>query len=359
MPPKKIVRESKFRQIYGQTLHAPANFENVKVTKLSVEGTFCSVNPRYLAIATEVNGGRSFLVLPVEATGRVDWKTPQVVGHSSPVCELAWSPHNDSVIASACEDGGIKIWVIPDGGLVEPMIEASRELSAHKKRVTSIIWHPSVYLVLLSAGMDSKLVVWDVSAQTILREIAGHGDSIYSAAWNRNGSLIATTCKDKVLRVFDPRTGDLVHEQSSHQGSKNSRVIFLRDGNLLTLGSSKIAGREFALYSGADLKLIYSQHIDQGNNSLIPLYDEDTNLFYTCARGDAMITFWEYTPDEAPFIHMLSFYMCADSQRSICVMPKRGINIAQTELIRLEFNPIQVPLLFCEFPRFRLSFPNL
>lgn len=34
-----------------------------------------------------------------------------------------------------------------------------------------------------------------------------HPDVIYSMSFNRDGSLIATTCKDKKVRVIDPRTG--------------------------------------------------------------------------------------------------------------------------------------------------------
>lgn len=32
-----------------------------------------------------------------------------------------------------------------------------------------------------------------------------HPDIIYNVCWNRNGSLICTSCKDKVVRVIDPR----------------------------------------------------------------------------------------------------------------------------------------------------------
>lgn len=37
--------------------------------------------------------------------------------------------------------------------------------------------------------------------------LAGHGDVVGSLAWNvgSNAQLVATACKDKKLRVFDPR----------------------------------------------------------------------------------------------------------------------------------------------------------
>jgi len=40
----------------------------------------------------------------------------------------------------------------------------------------------------------------------------------------RSGSLLATTCKDKKIRILDPRTGEVVTEGDSHQGNKASKV---------------------------------------------------------------------------------------------------------------------------------------
>lgn len=33
-----------------------------------------------------------------------------------------------------------------------------------------------------------------------------HGDQIFSSGWRGDGSVLVTSCKDKKLRVFDPRT---------------------------------------------------------------------------------------------------------------------------------------------------------
>ena len=41
-------------------------------------------------------------------------------------------------------------------------------------------------------------------------KISGHPDTIYSFDWNYDGSLIATTCKDKKIRVINPRNNDIV-----------------------------------------------------------------------------------------------------------------------------------------------------
>ena len=40
-------------------------------------------------------------------------------------------------------------------------------------------------------------------------DISCHGDQIQSLCWHGNSTLIATTCKDKKLRVLDPRASSV------------------------------------------------------------------------------------------------------------------------------------------------------
>jgi coronin-1B/1C/6 len=68
-------------------------------------------------------GGGAFLVLPLAKVGRVNPDVPLVGGHKGPVLDIAWCPHNDNVIASASEDCLVKVWQIPDGGLIKNMTE--------------------------------------------------------------------------------------------------------------------------------------------------------------------------------------------------------------------------------------------
>lgn len=62
----------------------------------------------------------------------------------------------------------------------------------------------------MSAGADNILFVWNVGTGEVLVEITVHPDMIYSISWDYNGSRIATTCKDKKIRVLDARSGDVL-----------------------------------------------------------------------------------------------------------------------------------------------------
>jgi len=52
-----------------------------------------------------------------------------------------------------------------------------------------------------------QMIVWDVGCGEAVNVIDCHPDVIYSMSFNRDGSLIATTCKDKKLRIIEPRRG--------------------------------------------------------------------------------------------------------------------------------------------------------
>jgi hypothetical protein len=51
----------------------------------------------------------------------------------------------------------------------------------------------------------------------------------------RNGSLLATTCKDKKLRIIDPRNGEVLRQGDSHQGTKACKVTERKTDNFGTL----------------------------------------------------------------------------------------------------------------------------
>jgi len=90
--------------------------------------------------------------IAIGQTGRVDRDSPLVVGHRAAVLDIQWCPHDDDIIASGSEDCTIKIWQIPEGGLLRNLEEPVVELVAHQRRVGLVIWHPTVHNILLSGG---------------------------------------------------------------------------------------------------------------------------------------------------------------------------------------------------------------
>lgn len=58
-------------------------------------------------------------------------------------------------------------------------------------------------------GSDNQVVIWNVGVGEPLIHIDCHPDIVFSASWNFDGSQLLTTCKDKKLRLINPRSGEV------------------------------------------------------------------------------------------------------------------------------------------------------
>jgi WD40 repeat protein len=91
--------------------------------------------------------------------------------------------------------------------------------------------------------------MWNVATGELIRDFAVHTDTIYSMSFSYDGAYLATTSKDKIVRVLDARTGAIVSQGPGHDGSKASRVVFLGTSNkLLTTGVSRSSERQIAIW---------------------------------------------------------------------------------------------------------------
>ncbi|KAM9836297.1 coronin-1B [Aulostomus maculatus] len=331
-----VVRQSKFRHVFAQAWKAEHCIDDVRVSRVTWDSPLCVVNPKFIAVIIEAGGGGAFLVVPISKSGRIDQSCPTVCGHAAPVLDIQWSPHDDNIIASASEDCTVKVWQIPDGGLTSPMTDAIVTLEGHSKRVGILAWHPTAFNILLTAGCDNVILVWNVGTGELVYQLSDtHPDLIYSVSWNKNGSAVCTVCKDKALRVIDPRRGTVLKvREKVHDGSRPMRAVFLSDGKILTTGFSRISERQLALWDTKDLSdPVVIQEMDTSNGVLLPYYDPDTNMFYLCGKGDCTIRYFEVT-DESPFVHFLSLYSSKEPQRGAGFLSKRGVDVNKCEIAR-------------------------
>ncbi|XP_057881983.1 coronin-1B [Melospiza georgiana] len=333
---RKVVRQSKFRHVFGQPVKTDQCYDDIRVSRVTWDSTFCAVNPSFVAIIVEASGGGAFLVLPLHKTGRIDKSYPTVCGHTGPVLDIDWCPHNDHVIASGSEDCTVMVWQIPENGLSQPLTEPVVVLEGHSKRVGIVTWHPTARNVLLSAGCDNVVLIWNVGTAEELYRLDGlHPDLIYSVSWSRDGSRFCTACKDKSVRVIDPRRGTVVAEKErAHEGARPMRAIFLADGKIFTTGFSRMSERQLALWDTENLEEPMGlQELDSSNGALLPFYDPDTSVVYVCGKGDSSIRYFEIT-EEPPYIHFLNTFTSKEPQRGMGWMPKRGLDVSKCEIAR-------------------------
>uniref|UniRef100_A0A8C5TIV3 Coronin n=1 Tax=Malurus cyaneus samueli TaxID=2593467 RepID=A0A8C5TIV3_9PASS len=198
----RVYRSSKFRHVYGKAASKDKCYDCVPITRNVHDNHFCAVNPNFIAVVTECAGGGAFLVIPIKQTGKLDPHYPKVCGHKGNVLDIKWNPFNDFVIASCSEDATIKIWDIPNQLLKRNITSPKKELLGHARRVGLIEWHPTANNILFSSGYDYKvgLCSWD----TLMWSSPCHS--------TQDGSLLATACRDRKIRVIDPRAGTVLQE---------------------------------------------------------------------------------------------------------------------------------------------------
>lgn len=275
-------------------------------------------------------------MIPLHHTGRIDFQRCKVTGHSGQIFDLKFNPFNEYQIASASDDCTIKLWDIPEGGLASSL---KLELRGHRRKITQLEWHPSCENVLFSSAFDNLVILWDVSesplnGSNVLKIIECHVDQIYSLAINREGSLIATTSKDKILRIIEPRTGIVVSQEAAHSSSKQSKVIFLDGGKVLTTGFSKHSDRQYSIWDQHDLKKpLATADVDSASGILQPFYDFDTKTLFLCGKGEGTIRYYE-TSNEAPYIWYLNQFVSGQPQKALGFMPKRALDVDACEIFR-------------------------
>ena len=116
---------------------------------------------------------------------------------------------NEIWISEASESDQVLLWVMFH---FDACITTPFSLCA---QVQYVVWHPCAANVLLSSGADNAIIIWNTSEGAQLFNMkTQHPDLIQSVCWNYNGSVIATTCKDKKIRVLDPRADKVLVEVS-------------------------------------------------------------------------------------------------------------------------------------------------
>ncbi|KAI1883618.1 hypothetical protein AGOR_G00233420 [Albula goreensis] len=332
-------RSSKFRHVFGKAATKENCYDGVPITRSVQDNHFCAINPRFVAVITECAGGGAFLVISIHHTGKVDPHHPRVCGHRGYVLDIKWNPFNDFCIASCSEDTTVKIWDIPKHGVLKDITIPRKELQGHSRRVGLIEWHPTAENVLFSTAYDYKVMVWnlDTPEQVIknpVKTISEHTDLVLSMSFNTDGSKLATSCKDKKIRIIDPRTGRLLREANC-KSHKANKVLFL--GNLkmlLSTGNSRWNHRQIALWDQEDLSVTLAEEdLDGSSGVIFPFYDPDTHMVYLAGKGDGNIRYYEIS-SEKPYMQFLTEHRSFLPQKGMGVMPKRGLDVCSCEVFR-------------------------
>lgn len=295
--------------------------------------------------------------------------TPALIaGHTQPILDTAWSPFVSSKTSESCEallatasgDATVKLWKLDQERIVHgadgveilhkrldtadltfPSSSGSDHGDGHTKKVHMVQFHPSAEGVLCSASLDTTVKIWDVTTGQLRHTLTQHSDAVQNITWSTDGRHMATSCRDKLLRVFDPRSGDgAVVQGQACEGNKGFRVQWLGQtlgDRFLTVGFNKSGSRQFSVWDmrkGMKRGALTSAVIDQGPAPLMPFYDESTGLIYLAGRGDTVVKVYEEDWGQEPFVHHVHDFKSSSSHTGLFMLPKLGVDVTKFEQSR-------------------------
>ncbi|KAI0737283.1 microtubule binding protein [Daedaleopsis nitida] len=346
----RFVRASKYRHVFGQQGKKEYGFDNVKVTNSAWDTNVISASNRYVSLNWNSSGGGAFAILPLPSpfaplpTGfpsKLPDLLPLARSHTAPVLDTDWSPFNDSVVASAGEDGKVLIWKVEssvfDGwgsdGWEPQDLDPVARIDVSPRRVGHALFHPTANNVLATSTGDHVVKLWDLANPESPKSVlGGHGDAIQSLTFNPWGNVLVTTCRDRKIRMFDPRAGnDPVRVGEGHGGIKGARVVWMGDKDrIATTGFSKMSDRQAAIWETGGLSNVKTLTIDQTSGVLMPFWT-DNNILFLAGKGDGNIRYYEYENDN---LFPLAEYKSSEPQRGMCFLPRRGLSVSDCEIAR-------------------------
>ncbi|XP_075942074.1 coronin-7 isoform X1 [Anarhichas minor] len=326
-------KTSKFKNTTPKIAKKDGWINNVRAGSFSCQGSHIKASSKLVAFNSEQAGGGMLGLSSVKPGSDGQWTVTQFSCHSDLVTDLDFSPFDESLLATCSGDETVKLWRLCDPEQQQPSCP-ELTLRPGQGRLELVLFHPTSS-GLLAVGATKSPLIWDTSRQDApLAVLEQHGDQLQSLSWKRDGSLLASSCKDKMLRVFDPRAQlTPVQSAKSLQNNKDSRILWAKDDFLLTTGFDMMRSREVRLWDSRKLSSsVSSTSLGISSGMVIPLFDEDTGLLILAGMGEAVIDCLEVSASE---FTQVSHCLTDTSSRGVALVPKHALDVLSCEVMRV------------------------
>ncbi len=171
------------------------------------------------------------VLLIAAATGRVE---QTLSGAENPINSVAFSP--DSRFVAAAEGlpsvvGHVRVWEI---GSKEP-----RVFTGHGDSIYSLAFNPAGDK-LVTASYDKLLILWDVASGKLGQTLKHHTAAVFAVAFSPDGKTLASASADQTLKLWNVETGQRIATLSEATKGLNAVAFHPKGHELAAAGIDKM-----------------------------------------------------------------------------------------------------------------------
>uniref|UniRef100_A0A224X661 Coronin n=1 Tax=Panstrongylus lignarius TaxID=156445 RepID=A0A224X661_9HEMI len=329
-------RVSKYRHLKGTPAHKSQFIENVRNVSRQISGECDGFHCNSDRVAVPLGGaGGKLAIFELSKPGKLpDGVTPTLV-NANTIMDFQWDPFDNRRIAVGCDDGTVKLWLVPEGGLTEPTNSPHAILQAHTEKIYCLKWHPLAADLLTTTSYDTTIRLWDLNTMTQAIKLNAY-DQVVAMAWSPCGRYLAAATRGSVVSVYDPRMGaDPLGQGKGPGGTRGARLVWAVDGQYIVVtGFDKVSERQIMVLKSDELSTpLATVGLDVSPAILIPFYDEDSSTLFLTGRGDSTIYTYEVC-NEPPYLNPLSHHRCSSLHQGLSFLNKKCCDVSSVEFAK-------------------------
>ncbi|TDH67918.1 hypothetical protein CCR75_004345 [Bremia lactucae] len=211
---------------------------------------------------------------------------PAMTGHESEIYSLDYV--ND-LIVSGSGDRKVRLWDARNGQCKKIF---GNESGGPSDGVTSVALSPDGRL-LAAASLDKVVRIWDTETAQLLDRLEGHSDSVYSIAFSPDGKNVISGSLDRNIMLWDvcAQGRTTTRPRMLFQGHKDFvlSVAYTPDGRWLMSGSKD---RSVVFWDPRSSRSVLT--LTGYRNSVISVASSPASPYFATGSGDCFAVIWKY-----------------------------------------------------------------
>ncbi|CAH0515651.1 unnamed protein product [Peronospora belbahrii] len=211
---------------------------------------------------------------------------PAMTGHESEIYSLDYV--ND-LIVSGSGDRKVRLWDARNGQCKKIF---GNESGGPSDGVTSVALSPDGRL-LAAASLDKVVRIWETETAQLLDRLEGHSDSVYSIAFSPDGKNVISGSLDRNIMLWDvcAQGRTTTRPRMLFQGHKDFvlSVAYTPDGRWLMSGSKD---RSVVFWDPRSSRSVLT--LTGYRNSVISVASSPASPYFATGSGDCFAVIWKY-----------------------------------------------------------------